>query len=41
MVIEGGDSRGMFSACMCLGLEELGLLSVFDAVYRASGRFTG
>jgi hypothetical protein len=31
----------MFSACMCLGLEELGLLLVFDAVYRASGRFTG
>jgi len=41
LVIEGGDSRGMFSAGMCLGLEELGLLSVFDAVYRASGRFTG
>jgi hypothetical protein len=24
LVIEGGDSRGMFSAGMCLGLEELG-----------------
>jgi predicted acylesterase/phospholipase RssA len=41
LVIEGGGSRGMFSAGMCLGLEELGLESVFDAVYRASGRFIG
>lgn len=41
LVIEGGGSRGMFSAGMCLGLEELGLESVFDAVYRASGRFAG
>jgi hypothetical protein len=31
----------MFSAGMCLGLEELGLESVFDAVYWASGRSTG
>jgi hypothetical protein len=30
----------MFSAGMCLGFEELGLESVFDAVYRPSGRFT-
>jgi predicted patatin/cPLA2 family phospholipase len=41
LVIEGGGSRGMFSAGMCLGLEGLGLESVFDAVYRASGWFIG
>ena len=40
LVIEGGGSRGMFFAGMCLGFEELGLESVFDAVYRPSGRFT-
>jgi predicted acylesterase/phospholipase RssA len=41
LVIVGGGSRGMFSAGMCLGLEEHRLESVFDAVYRASGRFIG
>ena len=40
LVIEGSGSRGMFSAGMCVGFEELGLESVFDAVYRPSGRFT-
>jgi predicted acylesterase/phospholipase RssA len=32
LVIGGGGSRGMFPAGMCLGFEELGLESVFDAV---------
>jgi len=41
LVIEGGGSRGISPAGMCLGFEELGLESVFDAVYRATGWFTG
>ena len=36
LVIEGGGARGMFSAGMCLGLEELGLQNAFDSVYATS-----
>jgi hypothetical protein len=38
LIIEGGGSRGMFSAGMRLGLEELGLESVF---VRCTGRAAG
>ncbi|MEV0360366.1 patatin family protein [Nocardia sp. NPDC050697] len=36
LVIEGGGSRGVYSSGMVQGLEELGLASVFDAVYGTS-----
>mgnify|MGYP002652575502 CR=1 FL=1 len=36
LVIEGGGSRGVYSSGMVLGLEELGLSEVFDAVYGTS-----
>lgn len=36
LIIEGGGARGMFTAGMCLGLEELGLQDTFDAVYATS-----
>ncbi|WP_083873992.1 patatin-like phospholipase family protein [Nocardia paucivorans] len=36
LVIEGGGSRGVYSGGMVRGLEELGLSSVFDAVYGTS-----
>jgi predicted patatin/cPLA2 family phospholipase len=36
LAIEGGGMRGTVSAGMALGLEELGLLPLFDAVYGAS-----
>lgn len=36
LAIEGGGMRGAVSAGMALGLEELGLLPLFDAVYGAS-----
>jgi predicted acylesterase/phospholipase RssA len=40
--IEGGAMRGTVSAGMALGLQELGLLPAFDAVYGASaGAITG
>ena len=42
LAIEGGGMRGTISAGMALGLDELGLLSAFDAVYGASaGAITG
>lgn len=42
LVIEGGAMRGVISAGMVAGLECLGLLRVFDAVYGASaGAFNG
>ncbi|MFR9752102.1 patatin family protein [Nocardia sp. 004] len=36
LVIEGGGSRGVYSGGMVAALEELGLTSVFDAVYGTS-----
>jgi predicted patatin/cPLA2 family phospholipase len=36
LVIEGGSSRGAYSAGMTGAIEQLGLLSVFDAVYGSS-----
>ena len=36
LAVEGGGMRGTVSAGMALGLEELGLLPMFDAVYGAS-----
>lgn len=36
LVIEGGGSRGVYSSGMVLALEELGLASIFDAVYGTS-----
>ncbi|WP_405135333.1 patatin family protein [Nocardia sp. NBC_01388] len=36
LVIEGGSSRGAFSHGMAMAIEELGVLSCFDAVYGAS-----
>ena len=36
LVIEGGSARGAYSHGMVTGLEELGLLRCFDAVYGAS-----
>nr|WP_232541776.1 patatin family protein [Nocardia bovistercoris] len=36
LVIEGGGSRGVYAGGMVLALEELGLSSVFDAVYGTS-----
>ncbi|WP_067541248.1 patatin-like phospholipase family protein [Nocardia crassostreae] len=36
LVIEGGSSRGAYSHGMAMGLEELGVLTCFDAVYGAS-----
>ncbi|MFG1793934.1 patatin family protein [Nocardia sp. NPDC049149] len=36
LVVEGGGSRGVYSSGMVSGLEELGLGSVFDAVYGTS-----
>ncbi|WP_280427215.1 patatin-like phospholipase family protein [Nocardia brasiliensis] len=36
LVIEGGGSRGVYSSGMVSALEELGLASVFDAVYGTS-----
>ena len=42
LVVEGGAMRGIISAGMLAGLESLGLLRVFDAVYGASaGAFNG
>ncbi len=42
LAIEGGGMRGTISAGMALALDELGLLSAFDAVYGASaGAITG
>jgi predicted patatin/cPLA2 family phospholipase len=42
LVIEGGAMRGVISAGMALGLDELGLVPAFDAVYGASaGAITG
>jgi len=42
LVVEGGAMRGVVSAGMLAGLESLGLLGVFDAVYGASaGAFNG
>src|ERR1700761_4455647 len=36
LVIEGGSSRGAYSAGMAVAIEQLGLLPVFDAVYGSS-----
>ncbi|MCM6775277.1 patatin family protein [Nocardia sp. CDC159] len=36
LVIEGGSARGAYSHGMVMALEELGLLSCFDAVYGSS-----
>ncbi|MGY4101339.1 patatin-like phospholipase family protein [Nocardia sp. R16R-3T] len=36
LVIEGGGSRGVYSSGMVQALEELGLASIFDAVYGTS-----
>ncbi|PPK69605.1 patatin family protein [Actinokineospora auranticolor] len=36
LVIEGGGSRGAFSGGMVAGLDDLGLVDCFDAVYGAS-----
>lgn len=36
LVIEGGSARGAYSHGMVMGLEELGVLRCFDAVYGAS-----
>lgn len=36
LIIEGGGSRGVYSSGMVLALEELGLASIFDAVYGTS-----
>ncbi|WP_405167053.1 patatin family protein [Nocardia sp. NBC_01499] len=36
LVVEGGGSRGVYSSGMVSALEELGLSSVFDAVYGTS-----
>ncbi|MFE3446275.1 patatin family protein [Nocardia sp. NPDC059180] len=36
LVVEGGGSRGVYSSGMVHGLEQLGLGSVFDAVYGTS-----
>ncbi|MGW0353962.1 patatin-like phospholipase family protein [Nocardia nova] len=36
LVIEGGSARGVYSHGMVTGLEELGVLRCFDAVYGAS-----
>jgi predicted patatin/cPLA2 family phospholipase len=36
LVVEGGGSRATYSSGMVLGLEELGLVRCFDAVYGAS-----
>ncbi|GGK56331.1 patatin-like phospholipase family protein [Nocardia camponoti] len=36
LVIEGGGSRGVYSSGMVHALEELGLTSIFDAVYGTS-----
>ena len=42
LAIEGGGMRGAISAGMALALDELGLVSAFDAVYGASaGAITG
>jgi predicted acylesterase/phospholipase RssA len=42
LIIEGGGMRGVISAGMALTLDELGLVSAFDAVYGASaGAITG
>src|ERR1700730_14334838 len=42
LAIEGGAMRGTISAGMALALDELGLVSAFDAVYGASaGAITG
>ncbi|WP_067674845.1 patatin-like phospholipase family protein [Nocardia miyunensis] len=36
LVIEGGSARGAYSHGMAMGLEDLGVLNCFDAVYGAS-----
>ncbi|MQY22128.1 patatin-like phospholipase family protein [Nocardia macrotermitis] len=36
LVIEGGSARGAYSHGMVMGLEDLGVLSCFDAVYGSS-----
>jgi predicted patatin/cPLA2 family phospholipase len=36
LVIEGGSSRGAYSAGMAVAIEQLGLLPMFDAVYGSS-----
>ncbi|WP_028479213.1 patatin family protein [Nocardia sp. CNY236] len=36
LVVEGGGSRGVYSSGMVSALEELGLASIFDAVYGTS-----
>lgn len=36
LVIEGGSSRGAYSAGMTVAIEQLGLLPLFDAVYGSS-----
>ncbi|MBY8863320.1 patatin-like phospholipase family protein [Nocardia sp. CA2R105] len=36
LVIEGGSARGAYSHGMAIGLEDLGVLSCFDAVYGSS-----
>ena len=42
LAVEGGGMRGTISAGMALALDELGLVSAFDAVYGASaGAITG
>jgi predicted patatin/cPLA2 family phospholipase len=42
LAIEGGGMRGTISAGMALALDELGLVSAFDAIYGASaGAITG
>ncbi len=42
LAVEGGGMRGTISAGMALGLDELGLVDAFDAVYGASaGAITG
>ncbi len=36
LLIEGGSSRGAYSSGMTVGIEQLGLLPLFDAVYGSS-----
>ncbi|GAA1894099.1 patatin-like phospholipase family protein [Asanoa iriomotensis] len=36
LLIEGGSSRGAYSSGMAVAIEQLGLLSMFDAVYGSS-----
>lgn len=38
LVVEGGGMRGIVTGAMCLGLQDMGMLNVFDAVYGACAR---